>query len=136
MVDVHSKRQRSYNMSQIKSKNTKPEILVRSLVHHMGFRYSLHRKDLPGKPDLVLVKRKKVIFVHGCFWHMHRCRYGSVVPKTNKKFWKIKREGNVDRDKRNLRKLRKEGWKVLVVWECQTRNSERLIDKLKKFLVS
>jgi len=136
MVDVHSKKQRSYNMSQIKSKNTRPEILVRSLVHRMGYRYSLHRKDLPGKPDLVLVKRKKVIFVHGCFWHMHRCRYGSVVPKTNKKFWKIKREGNVDRDKRNLRKLRKEGWKVLVVWECQTRNSERLIDKLKKFLVS
>ena len=136
MVDVHTKKQRSYNMSRIRCKNTKPEIIVRSIVHRMGYRYSLHRKDLPGKPDLVLVKHRKVIFVHGCFWHMHRCRYGRVIPKTNKKFWKIKREGNVDRDKRNLRKLRKEGWKVLVIWECQTRNSEKLIDKLEKFLLS
>ncbi len=84
MTDVLTKEQRSFNMSQIKSKNTKPEILVRSLVHRMGYRYSLHRKDLPDKPDLVLVKHKKVIFVHGCFWHIHRCRYGSVVPKKTK----------------------------------------------------
>ena len=136
MVDVHTKKQRSFNMSQIRCKNTKPEMLVRSLVHRMGYRYSLHRKDLPGKPDLVLVKHKKVIFVHGCFWHMHRCRYGSVIPKTNEKFWRIKREGNVDRDKRNLRKLRREGWKVLVIWECQTKNTEKLINKLEKFLLS
>jgi len=136
MIDVLTKEQRSHNMSQIRCKNTKPEMLVRSLVHRMGFRYSLHRKDLPGKPDLVLVKHRKVIFVHGCFWHMHRCRYGSVVPKTNKKFWKIKREGNVDRDKRNLRKLRREGWKVLILWECQTRNTEKLINKIEKFLLS
>ena len=136
MVDVHSKKQRSYNMSQIKSKNTKPEIHVRSLVHRMGYRYSLHRKDLPGKPDLVLVKHKKVIFVHGCFWHMHKCRYGKVKPATNVKFWQSKREANVARDKRNLLKLRKKGWKVLVIWECQTRNSEHLFDKLSKFLNS
>ena len=136
MVDVHTKELRSFNMSRIRSKDTKPEIVVRKLVHRMGYRYSLHRKDLPGKPDLVLVKHKKIIFVHGCFWHIHRCRYGSVVPKTNKKFWKIKREGNVDRDKRNLRKLRREGWKVLVIWECQIRNSEKLINKLEKFLFS
>jgi len=136
MVDVHTKELRSFNMSRIRSKNTRPEMIVRSLIHRMGYRYALHRKDLPGKPDLVLVKHKKVIFVHGCFWHMHKCRYGRVVPKTNKKFWKIKREGNVDRDKRNLRKLRKEDWKVIVIWECQTRNMERLIDKLEKFLVS
>ena len=136
MVDVLTKEQRSHNMSQIRCKNTKPEMIVRSLVHRMGYRYSLHRKDLPGKPDLVLVRHKKVIFVHGCFWHMHRCKYGRVIPKTNKKFWKIKREGNVDRDKRNLRKLRREGWKVLVIWECQTRNTEKLINKLEKFLFS
>jgi len=136
MVYVHNKQQRSYNMSQILCKNTKPEMLVRSLVHRMGYRYALHRKDLPGKPDLVLVKHRKVIFVHGCFWHMHRCRYGSIVPKTNKKFWKTKRQGNVERDKRNLRKLRKEGWKVLVIWECQIRNTEKLINKLEKFLLS
>ena len=136
MVDVHTKEQRSYNMSRIRNKDTTPEIIVRSTVHRLGYRYALHRKDLPGHPDLVLTRHHKIIFVHGCFWHMHRCRYGRVVPKTNKKFWKIKREGNVDRDIRNLRKLRREGWKVLVVWECQIRNSERLIDKLKKFLIS
>lgn len=135
MTDVHTKEQRSFNMSRIRNKNTRPEIIVRSLVHSMGYRYSLHRKDLPGHPDMVLTRHHKIIFVHGCFWHMHRCRYGRVVPKTNKKFWKIKREGNVDRDKRNLRKLRKEGWKVLVIWECHTRNTKKLMNNLKKFLV-
>ncbi|HUT29110.1 MAG TPA: DNA mismatch endonuclease Vsr [Sedimentisphaerales bacterium] len=135
MTDVLTKEQRSFNMSRIRNKNTRPEILVRSIVHRMGYRYSLHRKDLPGKPDLVLVKHKKVIFVHGCFWHMHKCRYGRVVPKTNKTFWKSKRQGNVARDKRNLRQLRKAGWKVLTVWECQTRNQEKLAKKLKSFLV-
>jgi len=135
MVDVHNKQQRSYNMSQIRCKNTKPEMIVRSLVHCMGYRYALHRKDLPGHPDMVLTKHHKIIFVHGCFWHMHRCRYGKVKPATNAKFWQSKREGNVARDKRNLRKLRREGWKVLVIWECQTLNSNRLIERLNKFLV-
>jgi len=134
MVDVLTKEQRSYNMSQIRCKNTKPEMIVRSLVHSMGYRYALHRKDLPGHPDLVLVKHKKVIFVHGCFWHMHKCRYGKVKPATNVKFWQTKREGNVARDKRNLRKLRKAGWKVLVIWECHTHNPEKLITRLKQFL--
>jgi len=100
----------------------------------MGYRYALHSKDLPGHPDMVLTKHKKIIFVHGCFWHMHKCRFGRVIPKTNKKFWKLKREGNVARDKRNLRQLRKTGWKVLVIWECQTRNLDKLIKKLEKFL--
>ena len=134
MVDVHTRQQRSYNMSQIRCKNTKPEMLVRSLVHRMGYRYSLHRKDLPGKPDLVLVKHEKVIFVHGCFWHMHRCRYGRVRPRTRAKFWDRKREGNAARDKSNLRKLRKDGWKVLVVWECQTRDLGKLTDRIRGFL--
>jgi DNA mismatch endonuclease (patch repair protein) len=80
------------------------------------------------------LKSQKIIFVHGCFWHMHKCRYGRVIPKTNKKFWKSKREGNVARDKRNLRQLRKAGWKVLKVWECQTRNLDKLIKKLEQFL--
>ncbi len=136
MVDVLTKKQRSFNMSQIRNKDTRPEILVRSIVHRLGYRYALHRKDLPGKPDMVLTRHCKIIFIHGCFWHMHRCRYGRVVPKTNKKFWKLKREGNVDRDKRNLRKLRREGWKVLVIWECQIRNSKILINKLEIFLLS
>jgi len=134
MVDVHSKTQRSYNMSQIKCKNTKPEMIVRSLVHRMGYRYSLHRKDLPGKPDLVLTRHSKIIFVHGCFWHMHNCRYGRVKPKTRAKFWQKKRQGNVERDRKNLRQLRKDGFKVLVIWECQTRNIDTLTKKLSKFL--
>jgi DNA mismatch endonuclease (patch repair protein) len=134
MVDVHTKEQRSFNMSRIRSKNTRPEIIVRSMVHQMGYRYALHRKDLPGHPDMVLTKYHKIIFVHGCFWHMHKCRYGKVKPATNTKFWQSKREGNVARDKRNLRKLRNNGWQVLIIWECQTRKSEKLIEKLQKFL--
>jgi DNA mismatch endonuclease (patch repair protein) len=102
----------------------------------MGYRYALHRKDLPGRPDMVLTKHNKIIFIHGCFWHMHKCRYGKVKPATNPEFWQTKREGNVARDKRNLRKLRKNGWKILVVWECQTRHVEKLTKNLQKFLVS
>lgn len=135
MADVHTSRQRSYNMSRIRSRDTKPEMIVRSIVHQMGFRFRLHRKDLAGKPDLVLPRHHKVIFVHGCFWHMHRCRYGRVTPKTNADFWQTKRTGNVARDRRNLRSLRRDGWKVLVVWECWTRDPEaRLIPRLHAFL--
>jgi DNA mismatch endonuclease (patch repair protein) len=136
MVDVLTKQQRSFNMSQIRSKDTSPEIIVRSLVHRMGYRYALHRTDLPGHPDLVLVRHKKIIFVHGCFWHMHCCRYGRVKPATHKKFWQDKRSGNVERDKRNLKNLRKAGWKVIVVWECQTRKPKKLFAILTKFLKS
>lgn len=136
MVDVLTKEQRSYNMSRIRSRNTKPEMLIRSLVHRMGYRFRLHRRDLPGCPDMVLPKHHKIIFVHGCFWHMHNCSYGRVTPKTNAKFWQSKREGNVARDKRNLGRLRRAGWKVLTIWECQTRNPKKLIEKLRRFLVS
>jgi len=136
MVDVHNKQQRSFNMSQIRSKDTSPEIVVRSIVHRMGYRYALHRSDLPGHPDIVLVRHKKIIFVHGCFWHMHHCRYGKVKPATNKKFWQDKRQGNVERDKRNLKKLRNEGWKILVVWECQIRHLQKLAKTLQRFLSS
>jgi len=102
----------------------------------MGYRYALHRKDLTGHPDMVLTKHHKIIFIHGCFWHMHKCRYGKVTPATNTKFWQTKRECNVARDKRNLRKLRKNGWKVHVIWECRTRNIEKLTENLQKFLTS
>ncbi len=136
MVDVLTKKQRSFNMSQIRSKNTLPEMIVRSLVHRMGYRYSLHRSDLPGHPDIVLVRFKKIIFVHGCFWHMHKCRYGKVIPQTRKKFWQTKRQGNVARDRKNIKELKKLGWKVLVVWECQTRNLQNLTKKLRCFLSS
>ena len=134
MTDVLTPSQRRKCMSSIRSANTKPELMVRSMVHRMGYRYALHRKDLPGHPDLVLMRHRKIIFVHGCFWHMHQCRYGRVKPATNADFWEAKRQGNVDRDKRNLRKLRKAGWKVLVVWECQTRDFDKLAERLNGFL--
>lgn len=133
-MDIHTKEQRSFNMSRIRGKDTKPEMVVRSMVHRMGYRYALHRKVLPGKPDMVLTRHHKIIFIHGCFWHMHRCRYGKVKPATNVNFWLKKREGNVARDKKNLRKLRKDGWKVLVVWECWTRDILKLEARLRAFL--
>jgi DNA mismatch endonuclease (patch repair protein) len=134
MVDVLTKKQRSFNMSQIRNKDTHPEILVRSIVHRLRYRYALHSKDLPGHPDMVLTRHRKIIFIHGCFWHMHKCRYGRVKPATNVDFWRAKREGNVARDKKNLRKLRKDGWKVLVVWECWTRDITKLEAHLRAFL--
>ena len=134
MTDVHTSAQRSFNMSQIRGKDTKPELIVRSLIHQMGFRFRLHRKDLPGKPDIVLPRHRKVVLVHGCFWHMHRCRYGKVVPKTNAEFWQNKRQSNVDRDKRNLRELKKNHWQTLVIWECWTRDIEtHVLPRLEQF---
>ena len=121
-------------MSQIRARDTKPEKIVRSVLHALGFRYRLHRKDLPGTPDIVLGPRRKVIFVHGCFFHMHDCRYGEVVPKTNPEFWRAKREGNRERDRRNLKLLEESGWSVLVVWECWTKS--RSIDQLPDILLT
>lgn len=134
MADVHTPEQRSRNMSAIRNRNTRPELVVRSLVHRMGYRFRLHRRDLPGRPDLVFPSRKKIIFVHGCFWHLHTCRYGRVVPATNDSFWAGKRAGNRTRDRRNLRQLRKDGWEVAVIWECQTRDCEQLAKQLRRFL--
>jgi DNA mismatch endonuclease (patch repair protein) len=124
MADVHTPKQRSYNMSRIRNSNTKPEMIVRKLIHKMGYRYRLHRKDLPGKPDLVFSKHRKIIFVHGCFFHMHDCRYGQVIPKTNAEFWKNKRKSNVERDKKNVTELKNDGWDVLIIWECMTKKNE------------
>jgi DNA mismatch endonuclease (patch repair protein) len=134
MTDVHTPAQRSFNMSRIRNRNTRPEMVVRSLTHRMGYRYRLHRKDLPGRPDLVFPSRRKIIFVHGCFFHMHNCRYGRVTPKQNAEFWQAKRLSNVERDRRNLAALEREGWKVLEVWECQTRSPELLESTLRDFL--
>lgn len=134
MPDVHTPEQRSFNMSRIKNRDTKPEMRVRAIVHGMGYRYRLHRKDLPGRPDLVFPARKKVIFVHGCFFHMHDCRYGQVVPKTNAEFWAEKRRSNAERDKRNIDELEARGWLVLTVWECETRKPEDLPEKIIGFL--
>lgn len=134
MTDVLTPKQRSFNMSQIKGTNTKPEMFVRSIVHRMGYRFRLHRKDLPGKPDLVFPRMKKIIFVHGCFWHMHNCRYGRVVPKTNWEFWQKKRLSNVERDKNNVKALKRNDWKMMTVWECQIKRKEKLETRIKRFL--
>jgi len=134
MTDVHTPAQRSFNMSRIRHRNTRPEMKVRSLAHRMGYRYRLHRKDLPGKPDLVFPARRKIIFMHGCFFHMHSCRYGSVTPKANAEFWQAKRLSNVERDQRNVAALERDGWQVLEVWECQTKSPEMLEKTLRNFL--
>jgi DNA mismatch endonuclease, patch repair protein len=136
MADVHSRERRSFNMSRIRNRDTKPEIVVRKIVHRMGFRYRLHKSDLPGKPDLVLVRHGKIINVHGCFFHMHTCRFGRVTPTTNAEFWATKRESNAQRDRQNLRSLKKAGWKVMTIWECETKDPKSLIRKLKRFLTS
>src|SRR5687767_4345550 len=116
MTDVLTPQQRSFNMSRIRNRDTKPEKIVRSIVHRLGYRYRLHKPDLPGKPDIVLVRHRKIIDVHGCFFHMHNCPYGRVKPATNSSFWEQKRISNVTRDRRNLRALRRAGWTTLVVW--------------------
>jgi DNA mismatch endonuclease (patch repair protein) len=135
MVDVLTRKQRTFNMSQIRDKNTIPEMAVRRLLHSLGYRYRLHVRDLPGRPDIVLPKYKALIFVHGCFWHMHGCRFGRVTPKTNAKFWQKKRTDNVERDRRQSRFLRKE-WSVLTVWECETRDVKKLSRRLTRFLTT
>jgi DNA mismatch endonuclease (patch repair protein) len=130
MTDVHTTEQRSRNMSAIKGKNTKPELRVRSALHAMGYRFRLHRKDLPGKPDIVLARHRLALFVHGCFWHCHECRWGRVVPATRPEFWAAKRGGNVERDLVKQNALRAQGWKVATIWECETRSEEALLAAL------
>lgn len=134
MTDVFAREKRSWIMSRVKGRDTKPEILVRSVIHRMGYRFRLHRRDLPGNPDIVLPRHGKVIFVHGCFWHGHvRCSR-SKRPTTNRGFWNEKLDRNVERDARVQRELRSMGWKVLVVWQCETRKPEKLLEKLERFL--
>lgn len=123
MADVHSKQVRSFNMSQIRAKNTKPEMLVRRFLFSHGYRYKLHDKSLPGCPDLVLPKYRTVIFVHGCFWHGHDgCRYFKI-PKTRTDWWREKIERNIERDNDNELRLAELGWKIIVVYECQLQRS-------------
>lgn len=126
MTDVHTAEQRSRNMAAIRGVDTKPEIRVRSALHALGYRFRLHRKDLPGKPDIVLPKFRTAIFVHGCFWHSHDCRWGKVTPKTRPEFWAEKRGGTTARDDRKARALSELGWRVLTVWECETRDMDSL----------
>ncbi len=125
---------RSENMRRIRSRDTKPELMVRSLVHRMGYRFRLHRKDLPGCPDLVFPSRRKVIFVHGCFWHQHgRCIDGRL-PHSRTSYWIPKLLRNKRRDKLSRDQLRRSGWRSLVVWDCQTANGEKLQKRLVRFL--
>ena len=138
MTDVHSKRVRSKNMAAIRSKNTKPELVIRKALFAKGFRYKLHDKKLPGKPDLVFPKYHAVIFIHGCFWHRHNCHLFKW-PSTRPDFWKKKINRNVEVDKRNYKQLGKDGWYILTVWECALKGKNklpfnRLIDDISNWL--
>jgi DNA mismatch endonuclease (patch repair protein) len=134
-MDTLTPAERSERMSRVRSKDTKPEMTVRSLVHRMGYRYRLHDRSLPGNPDLVFPSRGKIILVHGCFWHRHgtSCEY-TRWPKSKLDFWRPKLEANRQRDKLVGRQLGKLGWRVLVVWECQLKNSEALARRVRAFL--
>lgn len=134
-MDTLTKVQRSWNMSRIKGMNTGPEREVRSILHRMGYRFRLHRKDLPGKPDIFLSKHKTVVFVHGCFWHRHKGCKDATLPKTRRNFWQSKLEGNAARDRIKQRALRGLGWRVITVWECQTKAPAKLITRLSRLLV-
>lgn len=133
MADTLTPAQRSRCMSRIGAKDTKPELLVRRIAHAMGYRFRLHRRDLPGCPDLVFPKLRAVIFVHGCFWHGHVCLRGRV-PKSNVGYWAAKRLRNTARDRRSVRQLRRRRWRVLIIWECQTHDCGTLKNRLARFL--
>lgn len=121
LADTLTPAQRRKCMAAIHGKDTEPELLVRSIAHRLGYRFRLHAKDLPGKPDLVFRSRRTVVFVHGCYWHMHTCKRGRSTPRTHAKFWRAKRAKNKERDREVSSRLRKDGWRVLVIWECQLR---------------
>ncbi len=133
MRDRLSKERRSWNMSRIRGKHTMPEKVVRSLLHRMGFRFSLHSRKLPGRPDIVLPRHKAVVFVHGCFWHRHRGCRNCTTPTNRREWWIRKLDGNAARDKRHRRALSKQGWRVFVVWECETEGSASLESVRKLF---
>ena len=133
-MDTLTKIERSRIMGLVRSKDTRPELIVRRLLHSLGYRYRLHVRTLPGCPDLVFSSRHKVVFVHGCFWHRHACAMGRRIPKSRVRFWTEKLEGNKRRDSKSLYSLRRQGWKTLTVWECQLEDVEALGHCLKRFL--
>ena len=132
MVDHISTAHRSDNMSRIRSVNSKPEVLVRSLLHRLGYRFRKNLKTLPGKPDIVLKRHNTIIFVHGCFWHRHKGCKRSNVPKSNQDYWEPKLAGNVLRDRKHKASLKSLGWKVFTVWECETKDITKLSNKLRR----
>ena len=125
---------RSRTMRAVKDRNTTPELIVRRYLHSQGFRYRLHRRDLPGRPDIVFPGRRKAIFVHGCFWHGHACSRGARAPKTNQDYWRAKIERNRERDKQHRAALERLGWSSIVIWECELRNAQQAFAQLEKFL--
>ncbi len=133
-MDRITREQRSHVMSSVRSKNTKPEMTVRRVVHAMGFRYRLHSRKLPGQPDMVFTSRRKIIFVHGCFWHMHEGCPNVRLPKSHTDYWRPKLQGNREKDKQNLRKLHEMGWETLVIWECEIEPLGPLRDRIRQFL--
>jgi len=133
-MDKISKKRRSWNMSRIKSRNTRPERTVRKILTEKDIKYRLHVKKLPGKPDIVIEKKKKAIFINGCFWHQYKGCKRRAVPKTNRKYWLPKLKRNIERQKRDMKQLKKKGWKTYIIWECETKNEGRLIKKLRKIL--
>lgn len=132
-MDTRTPEQRRRIMQAVKGKNTKPELTVRRLLHRMGYRYRLHRKDLPGRPDIALVSRRKAVFVHGCFWHGHNCPKGRL-PRSRLDYWKPKLERNKERDRENIADLQSLGWAVLVIWQCETEDLEALASRLHDFI--
>ena len=134
MSDNLTERQRRHCMSRIRSENTHPEMIVRREAHRLGYRYRLHDARLPGCPDLVFPKRRKVILVHGCFWHRHSCRAGRVVPVSNRRYWVAKLTRNHKRDLEVRRRLRRSGWTILVIWECELKDPRDFVKKLRSFL--
>jgi len=133
-MDSLSPERRSANMSRIRSQNTLPELTVRKILHAMGYRYRMHVRELPGKPDIVLPRLRRIIEVRGCFWHQHLGCIDSHIPRSRGTYWLPKLTRNQLRDEKNKVRLRKLGWKLLIVWECQVQNSQRLLKRLKKFL--
>lgn len=133
MTDHVSKEKRSNIMKKVRGKNTSPELLVRKIIYSLGYRYRLHGKDLPGKPDIVFRWRKKVIFIHGCFWHAHGCKKGQP-PKSNLPYWIPKLQENKIRDQDNIKSISAMGWSALIIWQCEIKSKDELIDKINSFL--
>jgi DNA mismatch endonuclease (patch repair protein) len=121
-------------MATVRSKDTSPELFVRRLVFRLGYRYRLHRRELPGNPDLVFNRLHRVIFVHGCFWHAHSCRHGQRLPQTNCEYWNLKLARNAERDRENLSRLSNLGWRSLVIWECELSDEPAIVRRLREFL--
>lgn len=133
-MDNLTRAQRSATMARIRSRDTAPEMAVRRIVRQLGYRFRSYRADLPGKPDLVFSRRRKAMFVHGCFWHGHSCRAGKNKPASNTAYWKAKLSKNMLRDRKNCAALKRLGWRVMVIWECQIGNSSRLRSRIERFL--